>query len=177
MILGYVFQLYDETELVTKFINTSLKRDTVLVSWGIPRGRTKRSASFSHRLAVDKGISTGTVSIVVSRPNIVSQVLFVGPGDMKINPQTTTTMSMIFEILSPKDDPCQLILPDTVENYEYNMQGISGKDMQGISMKAIDFTDSFVYLLSVRGNSPPISMASSFKVAVIYANTNLLYSG
>ena len=144
MIPGYVFPVYDETELVTKFINTSLKRDIVLTSGKIRRGRTRRSASFSHGFAVDKGISTGTVSIIVSYPNIASQVLLVGPGDLKINPQAATPMSLIFEILNPKGGPYQLILPDTVENYEYNVQGISGKDIQGISKKSIDFTNSFI---------------------------------
>lgn len=144
MIPGYVFPVYDETELVTKFINTSLKRDIVLASGKIRRGRTRRSASFSHGFAVDKGISTGTVSIIVGYPNIASQVLLVGPGDMKINPQAATPMSLIFEILNPKGGPYQLILPDTVENYEYNAQGISGKDIQGISKKSIDFTNSFI---------------------------------
>ena len=99
---------------------------------------------------------------------MVSQVSLVGPDNIKMNPQTTTSMSMIFELLNPKPGPYQLIFPKTVGKYEYNVQGISDK--------AIEFTNSFIYQQSVRKNSPAISMTSPFKGEFIYSNLNLLYS-
>ena len=132
-------------------------------------GRKKRSTSFSHGFAVDDGINTVTVSIVVERQNMVCHVSLVGPNNIKVNPQTSTSMSMIFEVLNPKPGSYQLIFPKTVGKYEYNVQGISDK--------AIEFTNSFIYQQSVRKNSPAISMASPFKGEFICSSLNLLYSG
>ena len=171
MFPGNVFPLLDESEIVkfTKFVNASLKQDTALASGGTLKGRKKRSTSFSHGFAVDDGINTVTVSIVVERPNMVSHVSLVSPGNIKVNPQTTTSMSIIFELVNPKPGSYQLIFPKTVGKYEYNVQGISDK--------AIEFTNSFIYQQSVRKNSPAISMTSPFKSEFLYSNLNLLYSG
>ena len=99
---------------------------------------------------------------------MVSQVSLIGPGNANVNPQTTTSMSMIFEILNPKAGPYQLIFPNTGEKYEYNVQGVSDK--------AIEFTNRFIYQRSVRKNSPAISITTPFKGEIICSNINLLLS-
>lgn len=53
------------------------------------------------------------MSIVVAQPNMLSQVSLIGPGNFKVNPQTTKSMSMIFGITNPKAGPYQLVFPDT----------------------------------------------------------------
>lgn len=113
-------------------------------------------------------MNTVTVSIVVGRPNMVSHVLLVEPGNIKVHPQTTTSKSMIFELPNPKAGLYQLIFPETVGQYEYNVQGISDK--------AIEFKNSFTYQQSVRKNSPIIFMTNPFKGEFIYSNLNSLYS-
>ena len=162
MLSGEVFPLHDDSEIVkfTKFINASLKRNTVIASGGTLKGRVIRSTSFSHAFAVDDGISTVIVSIVVGRPNMVSLVSLVGPGNIKVHPQTTTSRSMIFEILNPKAGTYQLTFPKTVGKYEYNVEGIS--------KNAIEFKNNFIYQQSVRKNSPAISMATPFKGEFIF---------
>ena len=164
---GNVFSLPDDSEIVkfTKFINASLQQDTSLAFGGTSKGRVTRSTPFSHGFAVDDGMNTVTVSIVVGRPNMVSHVSLVGPGNIKVNPQTTTLKSMIFELLNPKAGLYQLTLPKTVGEYEYNVQGISDK--------AIEFTNSFTYQQSVRKNTPIIYMTNPFKGEFIYSNLNL----
>ena len=115
---GKVFPLKGEAELVefTKLVNTSLKHDTAIASGGTSRGRVKQSTLISHVFSVDDGINTVTVSIVVGQPNMISQVSLIGPGNVKVNPQTTTSMSMIFDILNPKAGRYQLIFPNTGGN-------------------------------------------------------------
>ena len=167
---GKVFPLKGEAELVefTKLVNTSLKHDTAIASGGTSRGRVKQSTLISHVFSVDDGINTVTVSIVVVQPNMISQVSLIGPGNVKVNPQTTTSMSMIFDILNPKAGRYQLIFPNTGGKYEYNVQGVSNK--------AIEFTNSFMYQRSVRRNSPAISITTPFKVKIIWSNINILPS-
>ena len=160
-----IFPLKNETELIefTEFVNTSLKQDTVIASGGTLRGRVKRSALISHGFSVDDGISTVTVSIVVAQPNMVSQVSLIGPGNFKVNPQTTTSMSMIFGIMNPKAGPYQLVFPNTGGNYEYNAQGVSDK--------AIEFTNSFMYQRNVRKNSSAISITTPFKGEIMFSRS------
>ena len=171
MFPGNVFPLNDDKELIkfTKFVNASLKRNTLLSSGGNLSGRKKRSTSFSREFTVDDGISTATVSIAVSRPNMASQVSLVGPGNKKLNAQTTTSMSIIFEIVNPKAGHYQINFPNTVGKYEYNVQGVSDK--------AIEFTGSFTHQQNPLKDSPTISITTPFKGELIYSNTNLLYSG
>ena len=77
------------------------------------------------------------MSIVVAQPNMLSQVSLIGPGNFKVNPQTTTSMSMVFGIMNSKAGPYQLVFPNTGGNYEYNVQGVSDK--------AIEFKNRFMY--------------------------------
>ena len=100
---------------------------------------------------------------------MANQVSLVGPDNIKVHPETTTSKSIIFELLNPKPGPYQLIFPKTVGKYEYNVQGISDK--------AIEFTNSFIYQQSVRKNSPAISMTNPFKGEFKYSSLNILYSG
>ena len=48
------------------------------------------------------------MSIIVGQPNMISQVSLIGPGNVKVNPQKTTSMSMILDILNPKAGRYQL---------------------------------------------------------------------
>ena len=152
---GKVFPLKGEAELVefTKLVNTSLKHDTAIASGGTSRGRVKQSTLISHVFSVDDGINTVTVSIVVGQPNMISHVSLIGPGNVKVN---------------PKAGRYQLIFPNTGGKYEYNVQGVSNK--------AIEFTNSFMYQRSVRRNSPAISITTPFKVKIIWSNINILPS-
>ena len=167
---GKVFPLKGEAELIefTKLVNTRLKHDTAIASGGTSRGRVKRSTLISHVFSVDDGINTVTVSIVVGQPNMISQVSLIGPGNVKVNPQTTTSMSMIFDILNPKAGRYQLIFPNTGGKYEYNVQGVTNK--------AIEFTNSFMYQRSVRRNNPAVSITTPFKGKIIWSNINILPS-
>ena len=77
------------------------------------------------------------MSIVVGQPNMISQVSLIGAGNVKVNSQITTSMSMIFDILNPKAGRYQLIFSNTGGKYEYNVQGVSDK--------TTEFTNSFMY--------------------------------
>ena len=129
MFLGNIFPLQDESELIkfTEFVNVSLRQDTVVASGGTMIETAKRSALSSDEFAVDDGISTVTVSVVVSRRNMAGQVSLFDPDNIKVNPQTTTSMSIIFQIMNPKPGRYQLTFPNTVGEYEYNVQGVSEK--------------------------------------------------
>ena len=100
---------------------------------------------------------------------MANQVSLVGPDNIKVHPETTTSKSIIFELLNPKPGPYQLIFPKTVGKYDYNVQGISDK--------AIEFTNSFIYQQSVCKISPAISMTNPFKGEFKYSSLNILYSG
>ena len=121
----------------------------------------KRSASFTHGFAVDDGISKLIVSVAVSRSNTAKQVALMGPGNIRVNSYTTLSMSMIFEVSSPKAGLYQLIFPNTVGKYKYNVQAVS--------KEAIEFDVNFMYQVSVRKNSPPISMTNPFKGEAIFS--------
>ena len=168
MFLGNIFPLQNERELVkfTEFVNVSLRQDTVVASGGTITETVKRSTSSSHGFAVDDGISTIIVSVVVSLRDMAGQVSLFDPDNIKVNPQATTSMSIIFQIMNPKPGRYQLTFPNTVGEYEYNVQGVSEK--------AIEFTTSFIYQQSVLKNSPPISITSPFKGQFIYSDMNLL---
>ena len=100
---------------------------------------------------------------------MANQVSLVGPGNKKLNAQTTTSMSIIFQIVNPRAGHYQITFPNTVGKYEYNVQGVSDK--------AIEFTSSFKYQQNARKNSPTISINTPFKGELIYSDTNILYSG
>lgn len=102
----------------------------------------------------------------MSLRDTANQVSLFDPDNIKVNPQATTSMSIIFQIMNPKPGRYQLTFPNTVGQYEYNVQGVSEK--------AIEFTTSFIHQQSVLKNSPPISITSPFKGQFIYSDMNLL---
>ena len=167
LLLGRVFPLDTDAELVkfAELADSSFKQDTALTFGGTRTGRIKRSTSFSHGFVVDDGISKITVSIVVSRANMASQVTLIDPGNAKVIPRITTSLAIVFEIVSPKAGQYQLTFPSTVGKYDYSVQGVS--------KGAIEFAHSFIYQENVRKNSPPISMMSPFKGEFRYSNNNL----
>lgn len=167
MLLGRVFPLYTDTEIVkfTKLVDASFKQDTALTFGGTKTGRIKRSSSFFHGFVVDDGVSEIIVSIVVSRANMASQVTLMDPGNAKVNPRITTSLAIVFEIMKPKAGQYQLAFPITVGKYDYTVQGVS--------KGAIEFAHSFIYQQSVRKNSAPISMMNPFKGEFRYSNVNL----
>ena len=78
-----------------------------------------------------------TVSVVKDQLHMFGSVSLIGPGNVKVNPQTLTSSSMIFEIPNPKAGHYQLTLPNLGGKYEYNVQRVSSQ--------AIEFTHSFIY--------------------------------
>lgn len=167
MLLGRVFPLRNDDELLqfAKLVNISFNQDATLTFGGTATGRIKRSTSFSHGFVVDDGISKIIASIVVSQPNTASQVSLVDPGNVTVNPLITTSLTIVFEIASPKAGQYKLTFPNTVGKYEYNVKGVSEE--------AIEFVHSFIYQQNVRRNSPPIYMKSPFKGKFRYSKKDL----
>ena len=96
---------------------------------------------------------------------MASQITLMDPDNTKVNPRITTSLAMVFEIVSPKAGQYRLTLPKTVGKYDCSVQGVS--------KGAIKFAYGFIYQQSVRKNSPPISMMSPFKDELRYSNINL----
>ena len=109
-----------------------------------------------------------TVSVIKDQLHMFGSVSLIDPGNVKVNPQTLTSSSMIFEIPNPKAGHYQLTLPNLGGKYEYNVQRVSSQ--------AIEFTHSFIYQQSVRKNSPAISITTPFKGEIKWSNINLLLS-
>ena len=105
-----------------------------------------------------------TVSVIKDQLHMFGSVSLIDPGNVKVNPQTLTSSSMIFEIPNPKAGHYQLTLPNLGGKYECNVQGVSSQ--------AIEFTHSFIYQRSVRKNSPAVSITTKYK----WSNINLLLS-
>ena len=162
MFLGNVFPLQDESELIkfTEFQNVSLRPDTVVASGGTITETVKRSSSSSNRFAVDDGISTIIVLVVVSIRDMAGQVSLFDPDNIKVNTQATTSVSIIFQLMNPKPGLYQLTFPNTVGEYEYNVQEVS--------KKSIEFTNSFIYQQSILKNSPPISITNLHSKVSLY---------
>ena len=102
---GKVFPLKDESELIkfTNFISTSLEQDTAIRSGEIIGWRVKRSSLITYpQFSVDDAMKSVTVSVVKDQLHMFGSVSLIGPGNVKVNPQTFTSSSMIFEIPNPK---------------------------------------------------------------------------
>ena len=151
--------MQDESQLI-KFTEFTERPDTVVASGRTITETVKRSSSSSNRFAVDDGISTIIVLVVVSIRDMAGQVSLFDPDNIKVNTQATTSVSIIFQLMNPKPGLYQLTFPNTVGEYEYNVQEVS--------KKAIEFTNSFIYQQSILKNSPPIAITNLHSKVSLY---------
>merc|ERR1719427_109845 len=155
---GQVFPLKNEAELkkFTNYVKTSLQQDTVIASGGTLNSKSYKRSLYSmqsHDFMVDDGILM--ISVAISVQKYASQVTILDPNGRKVNPSTTLSLSLVYQISHPTSGKWTINFPSSVGKYGYNVQAVSSS--------AIAFAHNFIYQQSVRKNSPPIPLVNPLK--------------
>lgn len=163
---GQFFSLQSWTELAdfTNYIQTSLRKDTLIASGSRTGGITKRDISSTEegRFNLDDGIIRLVLTIATGVTDSAKHVTLRDPSESLHSAKSTMSITKLFEIDNPSSGTWQLAFPDVVGDYKYTVEAVSGD-------YTVQFESNFMYRNDVDDDTPTYPIYDPIK-----AVTNML---